>query len=422
MKDEHIGGGAGAQAGVALAPASIETRASWVVAFAAVAILALAQGAPLTLVVGLSSIADALGEGRSLPSLATAFTSFGIGVGGVLCGWLARRVGIRAVAIAGGVVVAAGLALAARGTPWELLIGMGLGVGVFGAGALNAPIVTYVTMWFDRRRGSALALVSSGQYIAGAIWPPVFERAIAGFGWQWTMTAYGIFAGAVILPLALVLLRPPPVLPTANLLGSVAGRAKVLGMAPNAAHALIAFCSFLCCVPMAMPAAHLIAFCGDLGIRSSTGAVMLSVLLFAAFLSRQFWGAVSDRIGGLWTVFLGSLAQVAAMAAFLATTDEAGLFLVAAAYGLGFAGIIPAYVLAVRALFPVGEASWRIPVLYLVSLSGMGFGAWLAGAIYDRAGYYGAAWMAGIVFNVLQLSIVATLLYRQAVAKAPSSS
>ena len=184
-------------------------------------------------------------------------------------------------------------------------------------------------------------------------------------------------------------------------------------MRPNAALALISIASFLCCVPMAMPAAHLVAFCGDLGISASRGAAMLSVLLLSAFLARQFWGWLADRIGGLWTVFAGSVAQVAGMLGFLSTQDEAGMFLVAAAYGLGFGGIIPAYVLAVRELFPAIEASWRVPTLLFVSLSGMGFGAWLAGAIYDAVGFYAAAWWVGIAFNLVQLALIALLLARQ---------
>jgi MFS family permease len=164
---------------------------------------------------------------------------------------------------------------------------------------------------------------------------------------------------------------------------------------------------------MAMPAAHLVAFCGDLGIAASRGAAMLSVLLLCAFLARQFWGWLSDRIGGLWTVMFGSLAQVVGMLGFLATQDEAGLFFVAAAYGLGFGGIIPAYVLAVRGLFPALEAAWRVPVLLFCSLSGMAAGAWLAGAIYDRVGFYAAAWWVGIAFNLVQLAIIAELLRRQ---------
>lgn len=395
------------------ATASIETRQSWIIAVAAVVMLALAQGGPLTVVIGLVPIAETLGSGRSLPSSATSLAYLGSGVGGMICGMLAARFGQRRVAMMGGVSVVAGLWLASLGQGWSLLAGIGLGVGLFGNGALFAPMVAYVSLWFDRRRGTALALVSSGQYVAGFLWPPLFERAIAAFGWQATMRAYGAVAAAVIVVLAATVVAPAPA-PMGGPTLRMAGRERrVLGMRPNAAQALLAACSFLCCIPMAMPAAHLVAFCGDLGIAASRGAAMLSVLLLAAFLSRQFWGWLSDRIGGLWTVFTGSAAQVAGMLGFVATQDEAGLFLVAAAYGLGFGGIIPAYVLTIRQYFPAAEAAWRIPALLFVSASGMAAGAWLAGAIYDRVGFYAAAWWVGIGFNLVQLGLVAFLLLRQ---------
>lgn len=392
---------------------SVETRRSWVIAVTAVAMLAIAAGAPLTVVIGLVPISETLGGGRSLPSLATSLAYLGTGLGGVLCGLMVARIGQRAVAMMGGAAILAGLALASLGQGWSLLAGIGLGVGLFGNGALFAPLVAYVSLWFDRRRGTALALVSSGQYIAGFVWPFVFERAIAAFGWQATMLAYGAFAATVVVTLAALVLVPPPVPAGGAGAARIAVGRKVLGMRPNAALALLSVCSFLCCVPMAMPAAHLVAFCGDLGIAASRGAAMLSVLLLSAFLARQFWGWMSDRIGGLWTVFAGSVAQVVGMLGFLATQDEAGLFFVAAAYGLGFGGIIPAYVLTVRALFPASEASWRVPALLFVSLSGMAFGAWLAGVIYDAVGFYAAAWWVGIAFNLVQLGIVAFLLLRQ---------
>lgn len=393
--------------------ASVETRQSWIIAFAALTMLAMAAGAPLIVVVGLVPIAETLGGGRSLPSLASSVAYLGSGIGGVVCGLLASRFGQRRVAMMGGIAICLGLFVASMGQPWSLLAGIGLGVGIFGNGALFPPMFAYVSLWFDRRRGTALALVSSGQYIAGFLWPFVFERAIAAFGWQVTMQAYGVLAAASVLTVAMLVLRPAP-MPQAGpgAIHSVRG-GRVLGLAPNMAMFLIAFCSFLCCVPMAMPAAHLVAFCGDLGISAARGATMLSVLLLCAFLARQFWGWLSDRIGGLWTVFLGSIAQVAGMLGFLATQDEAGLFFVSAAYGLGFGGIVPAYVLAIRSLFPAAEATWRVPLMFFASLSGMAFGAWLAGAIYDRVGFYAAAWWAGIALNLVQLAIMVFLLMRQ---------
>jgi MFS family permease len=192
-----------------------------------------------------------------------------------------------------------------------------------------------------------------------------------------------------------------------------ASQARVLGLPPNAVFAMMCGAAVLCCIPMAMPQGHLVAFCSDLGISRSMGALMLSVLLGTAFLSRQIWGAISDRIGGLATVLIGSAWQAGAMIAFLFTQNEAGLFVVAAAFGLGFSGIIPAYVLAVRELFAAAQASWRIPTLLLCSGFGMAAGGWLAGLLYDHFGYYAPAFAAGVGANLLNLLVVGALVTRQ---------
>jgi MFS family permease len=163
---------------------------------------------------------------------------------------------------------------------------------------------------------------------------------------------------------------------------------------------------------MAIPQAHLPAFCSDLGILASHGAAMLSVLLGTAFLSRQFWGWVADRVGGLETVLTGSACQIIAMTAFMLTQDEVGLFTVSAAFGLGFAGIIPAYVLAIRELFPASQAYWRIPTFLLCSGGGMALGGWLAGVLYDHFGTYAPAFAAGIAANAVNLAIVGALVFR----------
>ena len=164
---------------------------------------------------------------------------------------------------------------------------------------------------------------------------------------------------------------------------------------------------------MAMPQGHLVALCTDLGIAPSHGAAMLSVLLACAFFSRQFWGWVSDRIGGLRTVLAGSVCQIVAMVGFLLTHSEAGLFAVATFFGLGFSGMIPAYVLAVRELFPAAEAAWRVPTLLLFSGSGMAAGGWLAGLLYDQFGFYGAAFAVGLAFNLANLCVVGALVLRR---------
>ena len=246
------------------------------------------------------------------------------------------------------------------------------------------------------------------------MWPPVFERAIAAFGWRQTMLWYALAEIVIIVPLAAIYFRhPPEVVHPAAVLDSAGRKARVLGWPPNLVFALMCGAAVLCCIPMAMPQGHLVAFCSDLGISRSMGALMLSVLLGTAFLSRQIWGAISDRIGGLATVLIGSVWQACAMSAFLVTQNEAGLFTVAAAFGLGFSGIIPAYVLALRELFPAAEASWRIPTLLLFSGVGMASGGWLAGLLYDHFGYYAPAFAAGVGANILNLMVVGLLVARQ---------
>jgi len=396
---------------------SVETRSSWIVATMTLLILAVSFGAPWVTIVALKLIAEDMGGLRSIAASANSLAWVGYGAGGIVMGYIAERVGIRWTVIFGAVMIALGLVLSASGEKWQLYLGQGLFMGFLGIGGMNAPFYVYVSRWFDRRRGSALALISSGSYVAGAVWPPIFERAIAYAGWRQTMIYYGLLEVLVVVPLAAIFLRQPPETPVAaDLIGAMPGRSSVMGWPPNLVFALLAVAVIFCCIPMAMPQQHLPAFCSDLGILASHGAAMLSVLLGTAFISRQFWGWVADRIGGLNTVLTGSVFQILAMTAFALTQDEVGLFTVAAAFGLGFAGIIPAYVLAIRELFPASQAYWRIPTFLLCSGTGMAVGGSLAGVLYDSFGTYAVAFAAGVAANAVNLIIVCTLMLRQKLA------
>jgi len=391
---------------------SIESRASWVAALLAIAILSISYGAPLVVVVGLKPIAASLGSDRSVVALAAALVWVGTGSGGILMGWVADRVGVRRTVIFGAAMTALGLAVSAIGSVWALYLGHALLIGFLGGGALYPPILIYISRWFDRRRGTALALISSGQYVAGVLWPSVFQHTLDWAGWQATMLGFAA-ASAAIVPLALFLRPPPqPGRATGAALHAFRGVAA-LRLSPNRVQLLLCVAGFLCCVPMAMPSSHLVAFCSDLGIAPAQGAAMLSVLLGSAFASRLFWGWLADRVGGLATVLAGSACQALAIAAFSVTRNEALLFAVAAGYGLGFSGIVPAYIVALRELFPSVEASWRVPLLLFTSMSGMAFGSWFAGALYDYFGAYGPAFAAGALFNLGNLAIVGFLVLRQ---------
>jgi MFS family permease len=401
-------------AAAALSRATIETRTSWVVCLTALGVAAVSYGAPVVTVVGLKQIAADLGGERSVPSLAYSLAWLGPAWGGLVMSRVAARVGVRATVVFSALMVAVGLAVASSGGAVSLLVGYGVFIGLLGNGGINAPLFIYVSHWFDRRRGTALALMGSGTSVSAAIWAPIFAPLIADFGWRHTMLIFAVVEVALIVPVALAVLASPP-----EALGEEEGMtgprpgARVLGLRANTALAMVAAAGFLCCVPMAMPQGHLVAFCSDVGIPSSQGAIMLSVLLGSAFISRQLWGAFADKFGGLATVLAGSLCQITAMVGFLLTQSEAGLFAVSAWFGLGFSGIIPAYVLAVRELFPASEASWRVPTVLLFSGSGMAFGGWLAGLIYDHAGFYAAAFATGIVFNVGHLAVIGALVWRQ---------
>jgi MFS family permease len=339
----------------------------------------------------------------------------GSAAGGILMGRLAERLGIRFTVMTGSLMIAAGLFISATARePWQLYLGHGLFTGLLGNAGLNAPLLVYVSRWFDRRRGSALALISSGGYLAGFVWPTIFERAITLQGWRQTMMGFAIVQVAVILPLAAIFLRPPPDLAAAFGTHSGAGlKRTVFGWNANAVFALLAFASFLCCVTMSMPQQHMVAFCTDLGLSATLGAAMLSLLLGMGFLSRQAWGWVSDRIGGLLTALVSSGLQAAAMTGFLFAQGELGVFTVSAAFGLGFSALIPAYILTIRELYPVGEAHWRVPTLMLLSGTGMATGGWLAGYLYDLHGYYTPAFLTGVAFNVANMALLFMLVVRQ---------
>ena len=272
-------------------------------------------------------------------------------------------------------------------------------------------MLIYVSRWFDRRRGAAIALISSGPSIAGVFWPSVFERGIACVRLA-NVDAFiqrcrsGLhFAAADVFAA-----------------GSHAGQQRsggqrgadrsVLGLRPNLVQGVICVAGFCCCIPMAIPNSHLVAFCSDIGISPGQGAAMISVLLGCAFISRQFWGAMADRIGGLRTVMVGSACQAAAIAAFLLTQNEAGLFVISGVYGLGFSGIIPSYSVAIRDLFPSSEASWQIPTLLFTAMSGMAVGSWLAGKLFDHFGSYAPAFATGVVFNLVNLVLLGVLVTR----------
>jgi MFS family permease len=339
----------------------------------------------------------------------------GFGLGGILMGRLSDRFGVLVPVIIGALGLSAGFVTAGTAASlWQFNLAQGLLIGLLGTSATFAPLVADISLWFTRRRGIAVAICISGNYLAGALWPPLMQHFIDAAGWRQTYIGIGLFCLAAMLPLALALRRRPPVpeLPAAGSVASVAGSEGTLGLSPGALQALLCIAGVACCVAMSMPQVHIVAYCGDLGYGPARGAQMLSLMLGFGIVSRLASGWIADHIGGLRTLLLGSALQAIALSLFLPIKGLVSLYLVSALFGLFQGGIVPAYALIVREHFTPREAGARMGTVLMATLFGMALGGWMSGAIFDLTGSYRAAFINGIAWNLVNLAIVAALLYR----------
>lgn len=395
--------------------ALIESPYAWARLAMSLLLMTIGGAGMYSMTVVLPRVQQDFAVARGDASLAYTLTMIGFGVGGILMGRLADRIGVMRVVMLG--AVGLGLGFIAAGLAPGLLafdLAQGLLVGLLGTSASFAPLVADTSRWFDRRRGIALAICMSGNYTAGAFWPPVMQHFIDAAGWRHTYVGLGVFCMASMVPLALVLRRrPPSVLVAAP--GSVASAtasARPLGLAPGGLLALLCVAGVACCVAMSMPQVHIVAYCGDLGFGAARGAEMLSLMLGMGVVSRLVSGWISDRIGGLRTLLLGSLLQGVALLLFLPSDGLVSLYVVSGLFGLFQGGIVPAYPLIVREYFPAEEAGARVGTVLMATLVGMALGGWMSGAVFDLTGSYRAAFLNGIAWNLLNVSIVGFLLWR----------
>ena len=284
--------------------------------------------------------------------------------------------------------------------------------------AAFGPLIADVSQWFTRRRGIAIAIVSCGQYVAGTIWPPVLQHLVATQGWRATHIGLGVFCALTMLPLLFALRRRPPM--AAVVAADPFGGAAGLGLSPNALLALLCVAGLACCVAMAMPQVHIVAYCGDLGYGVARGAEMLSLMLGAGIISRIASGFVADRIGGVATLLLGSGLQGVALLLYLFFDGLASLYVISALFGLFQGGIVPMYALIVREYFSPREAATRLGVVLMATLFGMALGGWMSGAIFDLTGSYRAAFVNGLLWNLINVSIMLWLLLRPVRRLAPA--
>ncbi len=393
---------------------SVEVRYGWVILAVSLAIGTIAMGAPNILFVSLKDIASDFGWPRAGPSLAYSLLMMGSGVGGIAMGlWMDRRSVIEPV-LFGSVMIALGAIVASHaGGRWDFYVANGLLIGAFGEAAMIAPLIANATRWFDRRRGLAVAIIASGQGVAGAIWPPVIRYLNDSVGWREAYLCFGLFALATLVPLALFLKPKPPMAPAEASRGSGMGEYSVLGYSPVTVQTLLCLAVVGCCTAMAMPIVHLISHATDTGFSRSTGASMLSVLFAASFFSRIGFGLLADRIGAVRSMLIASGAQAVMLLAFAFVTTEFGLYLAAFMFGIGFAGIMPNYALMIRHWFPGNQIGWRVGTTYLFGAIGMALGGWLGGALHDVTGTYMHAFLVGFGFNAVNFMVIGYLCLRQ---------
>jgi MFS family permease len=380
---------------------------------AALALMTIGGAGMYGVVVALPPVQAEFGVARGDASLPYTLTMIGFGLGGILMGRLSDRFGVIVPVLIGGVSLGAGFIAAGMSASLvQFSLSHGLLIGLLGCSATFAPLVADISLWFTRRRGMAVAICISGNYLAGAAWPPVLQHFFETAGWRATYIGVGIFCLASILPLAFLLRKRPP-LPVASATAFSSTRLeRPLGLAPNTLLALLCIAGVACCVAMSMPQVHIVAYCGDLGYGAARGAEMLALMLGCGIVSRLASGWICDHIGGLRTLLLGSALQGIALALFLPFDGLVSLYVVSAMFGLFQGGIVPAYAIIVREFFPPREAGTRTGVVLMATLFGMALGGWLSGAIFDMTGSYRAAFVNGIGWNLLNLTIVFWLLRR----------
>ncbi|WP_193183122.1 MFS transporter [Nisaea sediminum] len=370
-----------------------------------------------SVVVTLPAVEADFNVARADASLPYTVTMIGFAVGGILMGRLADRFGIMIPLRFGAVMLALGYFLSAQAASlWQFAALQGVLIGMLGSSASFGPVISDITHWFQRRRGLAVAIGASGSYLAGTVWPPVVQYLVDSQGWRDTHVIIAGICLLTLLPLSTALRqRSPEVAPPAP--GVQTGPQSVpetdeISLRGPVVQGLLLLAGLACCVAMAMPQVHIVAYCGDLGYGTARGAEMLSLMLFAGIISRLTFGWIADKIGALRTLMLSSFLQGLSLLLFLPFDGLVSLYFVSALFGLAQGGIVPTYALVVRRVFPAAEAGTRVGLVLSATLLGMALGGWMSGVIYDLTLSYDAAFLNGVAWNLLNLGVAAFLWFQ----------
>jgi MFS family permease len=363
-------------------------------------------------IVVLPGIQAEFGVARGTASLPYTVTMLGFAFGTIVLGRISDRTGIVLPILIAGVSLGLGFGLSAIASSLTLVSALHFLVGM-GSGAGFAPMMADISHWFVKRRGLAVVLIASGNYLAGGIWPLLMNQLLPGYGWRGTYLVIAAICVAIILPLAFLLARRPEKTALDAATEAAAAAQADLGLSPRLLQMLLVVAGFSCCVAMSMPQVHIVAYCGDLGYGVARGAEMLSLMLFLGIVSRIASGFLADHIGGAATLLLGSIMQGVALTLYLFFNGLASLYIISGIFGLFQGGIVPMYAVICRELLPAREAGSRIGLVMASTIVGMAFGGMVSGFIYDATNSYRLAFLNGVAWNGLNLLVVAWLFLKR---------
>ena len=392
----------------------IDSATAWRRLLVTLALMTVGAAGMYVVPVVLPAVQADFGVARADAALPYTLLMIGFGVGGMLMGRLAYRFGVALPLSLGAIGMGLGFAAAAlSGSIWLFALAHGVLIGLLGSSATFSPLLADTSLWFVRRRGIAVAICASGNYLGGALWPPIIQHFVESVGWRQTYWGLAVFCSLAMFGLAQLMRQRPPALALAPVtVWGVAASDRPFNLSLGQAQALLCVAGLSCCVAMSMPQVHIVAYCTDLGFGAARGAEMLSLMLACGIVSRLISGAICDRIGGLRTLLLGSALQTVALVLFIPFDGMVSLYVISAMFGLFQGGIVPSYAIIVREHFPAAEAGARVGTVIMFTMLGMALGGWMSGKVFDLTGSYDAAFFNGIAWNLLNFAIVLFLLRR----------
>ncbi|ABD53860.1 MFS transporter [Jannaschia sp. CCS1] len=392
-------------------PSILDTRASWGRLALALLVSLIGNAGMWAIILILPDVQAEFGVSRAGASLPYAAMMIGFALGNFLIGRWVDRYGL-AVSLAASAVVMGVAYGAASAAPSLAVLSLAQFFIGFGAAASFGPLIADVSQWFLKRRGLAVAIAASGNYLSGALWPMLLAGTLATDGWRMACVILALSCLIAMLPLTWVLRRRLPESAMAASDAAAVARARTTGLGPRALTALLGVAGIGCCVAMSMPQVHIVAYCVDLGYGPAVGAEMLSLMLLFGVVSRLISGVMADHLGGVATLLIGSTLQMLALFLYLPASGLTSLYLVSMVFGLSQGGIVPSYAVIVREYLPAREAGARVGFVITTTIVGMALGGWLSGVIYDVTGSYQWAFLNGIAFNAVNVGVMVYILLR----------